>query len=93
MFDFDWLCTKLDVFDSTALIVDYDLLLEDEVSEEPRLVQEAIQLSTQFLTEDKILLAGQLLGRLLSYKDEAPSIKKLLEQAKQREKPWLRPLA
>jgi len=90
LFDFNWLCTKLGVFDPAVLIADYDLLPDDV---EMRLVQEAIRLSADFLDKDRGLLAGQLLGRLLSYQDEMPPINKLLAQAKQREGPWLRPLS
>ncbi|NEP54540.1 MAG: WD40 repeat domain-containing protein, partial [Moorea sp. SIO3C2] len=78
------------------LIEDYDLALDPRISipEENKynltLIQDAIRLSASILDQDKTQLAGQLLGRLLSYK--VPAIEKLLKQAKQRKHPWLQPL-
>jgi WD40 repeat protein len=88
LFNFDWLQAKLDATDANALITDYDFL-PDALG--LPLVQSAIQLSAHILVQDKKQLAGQLLGRLLSY--EVPEIQTMLEQAKQwKAVPWLRPL-
>lgn len=54
------------------------------------LIQGALRLSAHILAKDKTQLAGQLLGRLLSF--EVPEIQAMLQQAKPRETPWLRPL-
>lgn len=87
--DFNWLQAKLNATNPYALLTDYELLSNDENLQS---VQGAIRLSAHVLTGDKTQLAGQLLGRLLSY-DKAPDIQSLLEQAKQwQDTPWLRPL-
>jgi WD40 repeat protein len=89
LFNFDWLQAKLDTTNVTALIADYELLPNEA---HLRLVQGAMRLSAHVLAKDKTQLAGQLLGRLLSY--EVPIIQALLEQAKQwKAVPWLRPLS
>jgi WD40 repeat protein len=54
-----------------------------------KLIQGAIRLSAHVVDKDKTQLAGQLLGRLMSFK--APGILALLAQSKQKQKPWLRP--
>lgn len=89
LFEFDWLEAKLEATDITALVGDYELLLNDR---ESHLVQSALWLSEYVLAQDKKQLAGQLLGRLLSF--ETPSIKALLVQAKQWRgvHAWLRPM-
>jgi WD40 repeat protein len=88
LFNFNWLQTKLEATNVSALIVDYAFLAHDA---DLRLVESAIQLSAHVLVQDKTQLASQLLGRLLSYK--VPEIQVMLEQAKQwRAAPWLRPL-
>ena len=74
----DWLQAKLDATDVTALLTDYDFLLDDE---ELGLVRDAIRLSAHILASDKTQLRGQLLGRLMSH--EVPEIQTLLERAKQ----------
>ena len=89
LFNFDWLQAKLDTTNVTAVIADYELLPNDT---HLRLVQGALRLSAHILAKDKTQLAGQLLGRLLSY--EVPIIQALLEQVKQwKAIPWLRPLS
>ncbi|WP_445174333.1 WD40 repeat domain-containing protein [Microcoleus sp.] len=83
------------------LIEDYDLALTPDLStsreevkrnaDNLRLIQGALRLSAHILEHDKTQLAGQLLGRLLSYK--ALEIQVMLEQAKQwKAVPWFRPL-
>jgi len=88
LFNFDWLQAKLAATDATALIADYDFLPN---ALDLSLVQSAIRLSAHILVQDKKQLAGQLLGRLLSY--EVPEIQTMLDQAKQwKAVPWLQPL-
>jgi WD40 repeat protein len=88
LLDFEWLQAKLDATDFTTLITDYELLLDDA---DLCLVQETLQLSGHVLTHDKAQLAGQLLGRLLSY--GMSTFEGLLGQAKcWKTTPWLRPL-
>jgi WD40 repeat protein len=78
------------------LIEDYDRAFERRVgisgekAETLRLIQGAIRLSAHILDKDKTQLAGQLLGRLMSF--EVPEIHTMLEQAQQGKKPWLRHL-
>jgi len=88
LFDFDWLQAKLDAVDVNSLIADYDYLPEDE---ELRLVQGAIRLSAHVLARDKTQLAGQLLGRMQSFRESG--IQSMLKQANEWEGDlWLRPL-
>jgi len=99
--EFEFIDTKVTALGSQPLISDYDLVLQPDIltSEKGlkgnvdnlKLIQGAIRLSAHILDQDKTQLAGQLLGRLMSF--EAPEIKKVLEQAKQwKTAPWLRPL-
>src|ERR687886_1053720 len=55
-----------------------------------KLIQGALRLSAHILAKDKTQLAGQLLGRLLSF--EVPEIQAMLQQANPKQTPWLRPL-
>lgn len=87
LLNFDWLQAKLDATDTNALIGDYDLVTDSDL----RLVQSALRLSAHVLVHDPRQLAGQLLGRLLSFKESA--ITALLLQVQQwRGAAWLRPL-
>jgi WD40 repeat protein len=97
--DFDFIEAKVSHPDIKLqeLIEDYDrafepkLLISGEKAEILRLIQGALRVSAHVLDKDKTQLAGQLLGRLLSF--EAPEILALLEQAKQwKAAPWLCPL-
>ncbi len=92
--DWGFLEQKLGAVGITALIDDYDLLLPLLPAEEQpglKRIQGALQLSAHVLVEDNSQLAGQLLGRLLSFSD--PEILALLQQAKQGPgKLWFRPL-
>lgn len=101
--DFDFLEAKIKrpEFGVQALIADYDLVDEPKVVTHQeysphkvralKLIQGALRLSAHILAGDKTQLAGQLLGRLLSF--PLPGIQSLLAQAKQwQEHPWLRPL-
>ena len=65
--DFDFLQTKLNSLDISALIADYDLYPQEETL---RLVGDALQLSAHVLVRDKNQLAGQLVGRLSALPDE-----------------------
>jgi len=88
LLDFDWLQAKLDATDVNSLIIDYDHLPDDHTL---RIVQGAIRLSAHILAKDKNQLAGQLLGRLQSFKE--PEIQSTLEKArKYRNSTWLHPL-
>ena len=88
LFDFTWLQAKLDATDVTALISDYNLLPEDS---EAQHVQSAIRLAAHILAQDKTVLAGQLVGRLMTI--DARKIRALMEQIKQwKRRLWLRPL-
>jgi WD40 repeat protein len=95
--DFDFIAAKIAHPDlqSQDLIEDYDLAFEPQVSisgekeSTLKLIQGAIRLSAHVVDKDETQLAGQLLGRLLSF--EAPEIQALLAHSKQKQKPWLRP--
>jgi WD40 repeat protein len=94
--DFEFLQAKINYIGIQDLIEDYDLIHPLKADLEQikilQLIQSAISLSENILDEDKTQLAGQLLGRLLSF--DIPEIQAMLEQAKQ-QKPkqaWLRPL-
>jgi len=71
--EFEFLEYKVGNLEPQLLIDDYDLALQDGImiTDERKyrleLIQGAIQLSANILTEDKTQLAGQLLGRLLGY--------------------------
>jgi WD40 repeat protein len=95
--DFDFIEAKVSDLGTQALIEDYDLAFNPDVSlpgekvESLRLIQGAIRLSAHILDQDKTQLSGQLLGRLMSFK--VPEIQTMLEQAKQwKAVSWLRPL-
>ncbi|NJR74381.1 MAG: hypothetical protein HC773_13460 [Scytonema sp. CRU_2_7] len=100
--DFDYLEAKIKrpEFGVQALITDYDLIDSSKVATHSddnshevgtlKLIQGALRLSAHVLAEDKTQLAGQLLGRLLSFPQ--PGIQALLAQAKRQDDPWLRPL-
>ncbi|MBR8834845.1 MAG: hypothetical protein DSM106950_12610 [Stigonema ocellatum SAG 48.90 = DSM 106950] len=101
--DFDYLEAKIKhrELGVQALITDYDFdeskvaTYSDEHShkvETLKLIQGALRLSAHVIAENKTQLAGQLLGRLLSFPQ--PEIQALLTQAKQwQDDPWLRPLS
>jgi WD40 repeat protein len=77
LLDFDWLQAKLAATDVNSLIADYDFLQEDQ---QLRLVQGAIRLSAHVLARDKTQLAGQLLGRMQSFRESR--IQSMLKQAR-----------
>lgn len=95
--DFDFIDAKISALGAQSLIEDYDFafnadeLFSGEKAETLRLIQGAIRLSAHILEKDKTQLAGQLLGRLMSF--ELSDIKLLLEQVKLKKNcSWLRPL-
>jgi len=77
LFDFEWLQAKLVATNVNSLIADYDFLQEDQ---QPRLVQGAIRLSAHVLARDKTQFAGQLLGRMQSFRESG--IQSMLKQAR-----------
>jgi WD40 repeat protein len=84
----DWLQTKLQATNVTALIADFDYLSNEA---DLQLVQAAIRHSAHILTRDGRQLPGQLIGRLFG--NETPSIRTLSNQADVCTTwPWLRPL-
>ena len=86
--NFNWLQAKLDNTNVNSAIADFDFLADDKNCQ---LVQSTLRRSAHILAQDKKQLAGQLLGRLLSY--NSSEVQGLLEQVKQwRAVPWLRPL-
>ncbi|URD53703.1 WD40 repeat domain-containing protein [Chroococcidiopsis sp. CCNUC1] len=95
---FKFIAVKIDNddFGVQALINDYDLIDNSEISTPPeqkhtlKSIQDALQLSAHILDKDKTQLAGQLCGRLQHYK--MPDIQELLKQAKQSELTLLYPL-
>jgi hypothetical protein len=78
------------------LLEDYELALRPDIQISPgiikslELIQSAIDLSTNVLTNDSRQLAGQLWGRLLSFKQ--PEIQAMLAQTMKLRHVWLRPL-
>jgi WD40 repeat protein len=88
LLDYAWLANKLAVCEVNALLADYDFLREDR---ELQLVQSALRLSANQLTQDRNQLTPHLLGRLLAH--DSPNIQNLLKQAVANQKgAWLRPL-
>jgi len=77
LLDFEWLQAKLAATEVNSLISDYDYLSDDS---DLRLVQGTMRLSAHVLAQDKTQLAGQLLGRLQSFRETG--IKSMLEQAR-----------
>jgi hypothetical protein len=95
--NFDFIEAKVSALGVQPLIEDYDLafnpdvLFSGEKADTLRWIQGALRLSAHILDQDKTQLAGQLLGRLMSF--EVPEIKRLLEQVRQGQSaPWLRTL-
>ncbi|MGI8504557.1 MAG: NB-ARC domain-containing protein, partial [Hassallia sp.] len=87
LLDFRWLQAKLENSNINELIADYNLLPENA---NLQLLQRTLLLSGHILAEDKRQLAGQLWGRLQCF--QASEIQQLLQQAKQNQTTWLRPV-
>ncbi|MGI0498347.1 NB-ARC domain-containing protein, partial [Limnospira platensis] len=66
LWDFAWLQGKLEATDTRSLLADFEAVGEDE-DRALRVLEGAIRLSSHVLDQDKTQLAGQLLGRLLSF--------------------------
>ena len=94
--DFEFLEHKIYTLSPRSSIDDYDLALrpdiqiDRETKESLKLIQSAIELATNVLTNDPRQLAGQLWGRLLSF--QQPEIQAMLAQTQQLGYAWLRPL-
>ncbi|MEB3829974.1 hypothetical protein LKK83_21110, partial [Phormidium sp. CCY1219] len=95
--DFDFIESKIAALGVPALIEDYELAITADILPSSPCLQTwqsiagALRLSAHILERDPAQLAGQLLGRLLSF--DTPDLQTLLETAKQwRGKTWLRPL-
>jgi WD40 repeat protein len=88
LLDYDWLRSKLEACDVSALIEDFDLVPDDV---DVWLIQGAVRLSAHILSQVKSQLATQLLGRLLF--SESPRIQTMLRRAERSSRrPWLHPL-
>lgn len=89
LWDPRWMQAKLRTTDVNALIADYEYL---KPSAEIELLQGALRLSVPVLAEDARQLAGQMVGRLLPYRD-SPAIRQFIaEVSAAAAEPWLRPL-
>jgi WD40 repeat protein len=88
MMDYEFMQGKVEAGYLDDLLDDYERM-EDQ-SEEVRLVEGALMLSSHVLRIDKGQLAGQLLGRLLNSK-KAFIVKLLKGASHSDKKPWLRP--
>jgi WD40 repeat protein len=85
--DYEWLAAKLSATNITALLADYDLIVNGP---ELTLVQQALRLSIPALVRNPSLLAGQLLGRLRGA--DSPRVKALVAGAETGPgRPWFRP--
>lgn len=93
---FDFLHSKLEAFGPRPLIEDFDFalipnFLPGERADILRIVQSALRLSAHVLAQDKNLLAGQLLGRLLRF-DQAQIMHLIQQSHRWTEKPWIQPI-
>ena len=84
-----WMQSKLDACGISPLVADYDWFAPR--SQDARLIQEALRLSSYVLAMDGTQLAGQLLGRLPSGASAAIDLVRSLAGDSFR-LPWLRPL-
>lgn len=86
--DFDFIAAKFyhKEFGVQPLITDYDLALQpdikisEEIKDNLRLIQDAIRMSANVLTDDPSQLPSQLLGRLMSYRS--------IDQSEFKSKSW-----
>ncbi|MGL4501808.1 MAG: hypothetical protein ACRCU2_22250, partial [Planktothrix sp.] len=68
LWDFDWLQGKLEATDIRALLADFEAVTVGERRDSVlKRVEGALRLSAHVLEQDSSQLAGQLLGRLLSF--------------------------
>ena len=90
--DFEWLLAKLEATDINTLLLDFDRYLAEIDDTALRLIQNALRNASHVVIHDKTQLAGQLIGRLISFEDE--SIQALFASTrKYGDNPWLEPLA
>lgn len=78
LLNYRWLRAKLEALDANALLSDFDYERDDD---DLRLIKSAVSLATDILNKDKRQFAGQLIGRLMSYRDTRPAIDALLTDA------------
>ena len=90
LLEFEWMQTKLTALDSTALLMDYELAQSDADLD---VLKRSLLRAAPVIAREKRELAGQLLGRLLTY--ESPDIQRMLDHAAnwRSEGVWLRPIA
>jgi hypothetical protein len=89
LLDVEWIHSKLERTDVSALLADYGYLKEDETC---ALIRAAIQLSAHVISRHPEELASQLVGRLLPYNAD-PLIREFSHTAGRiAPVPWLRPL-
>jgi hypothetical protein len=85
--EFEFIKYKVSALAPQPLIEDYDLALypdiqiHQETKESLKLIQSAIKLAANVLSDDPAQLAGQLWGRLLSFKK--PEIQAMLAQTQE----------
>ena len=91
--EFNFLYRKLQALGPQPLIEDYDEAVRAGYGDESlELVQDAVRLSAQVLTEDIAQLPGQLIGRLGGFRTSR--VTELVRRASHwDEAPWIRPLA
>ena len=88
LLDFDWLQAKLAAAGVAALVADYDV---PPPNEDMQSIQGAVRLSVHAVARDSKQLAGQLVGRLTSFKSDR--VRRFLAQTTAwRRAPWLQPL-
>ena len=80
LLDYRYLRAKLEATDANALLADCDAYLAGGDDEPIRLLRSALELSAHVLAEDKGALAGQLVGRLMTWRKDNPKIRALTDQ-------------
>ena len=91
LLDFEWLLAKLEATDINTLLLDFDRYLAEHDDTALRLIQNALRNASHVVIHDKSQLAGQLIGRLISFEDE--SIQALLASTREYgDSPWLEPV-
>ena len=79
--NFHWLLTKITVTSFQTVMQDFNLSIPDADDSDISITGETLSLSTSNLMSDPDSLAGQLLGRLISFKAKSTHIHTLTEQA------------
>ena len=87
LLDFDWLRAKLEATEIGALVQEFDYT---SGSEELRLLQDTLRLSSHVLAKSKSKLAGQLLARIPE--GELSLRESILARVLANREPWLRPV-